>query len=253
MNHPDGGDEAQPSEQQGPSQETSEQTNPVRWSHEPEILPDEEDSPHPHAEDTYKSTLQSSSDEHAGPQETESRRYDLRKRTVKKQYVYSIKTLQAPDYSYNTKKETVNNFRKKVVTKQQQEYAVNATKTIKAPFYDRETNYLECSDKDTFYALRRAWRLHFNHCETRPCTECDIWSRVRHEKWAPNEREYAECLIEIDKINVEKRTPTKIRFSEETVKVKIVKKYLPINVYTLSLATKFCTSLKEVLRIQHSP
>ena len=78
--------------------------------------------------------------------------------------------------------------------------------------------------------------------------------RVKNARWTPNQREYAECLIELDKINVEKRQPTKIRFSKEPVRVKIVKRYLNIDVYTLSLATKFCTSLKEILGMsQHLP
>ena len=243
MNLQDEEDEAEQNMQHDPSQGTS---DPVQWSHEPEVLPDEEHSiPHHHGTDTHRETVHSSSGEDTSQQETENKRYGLRKRTVKKQYVYSIKTLKAPDYWYNLRKETVNDFREETVNQQEQrQYAVHALKT---PVYNQETEYLECSDRDTFYARKRAWRTHFSVCDTRPCKECDGWLRVRNARWTPNEREYAECLIEVDKINVEKRKPTKIRFSEEPVKVKIVKRYLKVDIYTLSLATKFCTSLKEVL------
>ena len=143
----------------------------------------------------------------------------------------------------------------KTVNKQEQrQFNVHALKTLKTPIYNKETEFTECSVKDTFMAIKRAWRTHFSVCDTRPCKECEGWIRVKNAKWTPNQREYAECLIELDKIHVEKRQPTKIRFSEEPVKLKIVKRYLKIDVYTLSLATKFSTSLKEILGMsQHIP
>ena len=170
--------------------------------------------------------------------------------------MYSIKTFRAQDYWYNYRKETINclqketfnTFRTNTVNKgDYRYYDVLALKTLKAPVYDPETEHLECSDKDMFHARRRAWRTHFAVCQTRPCKECDGWIRVRHERWTPNQKEYSECFIEVDKINVEKKKPTKVRFSKEPVKINLVRKYLPIDVYALSLATKCCTSLKEVL------
>ena len=233
-------DETEQHDQYNPNQGTSGQAN---WSHEPEIIPDEEDDiQDPHKEDTDREKS-----EHTTEQDTDNKRYRLRPRTVKKQYVYNIKTLKPSDYYYNSRKETVNNFRMKAVHRHtHRQYAVHALKTFKAPSFDRETEFLECSDMDTFYAMKRAGRVHFNVCNIQPCKECTVWSRVHNVQWTPNQREYAECLVDVEKINVEKRKTTKIRFSEEPVKVKLVKRYLPIDVYTLSLATKFCTSLKEV-------
>ena len=249
-------DEEEQNIQHDSSQGTSAPTDPVQWSHEPEVLPVEEHSiPHHHGTDTHRETVHSSSSEDTSQQESENKRYDLRKRTVKKQYVYNIRTLKEPEYYYNERKETVNNV--KVKTKHRQEhrqFAVHALKTLKAPTLDQETELLECSDQDAFYARKRAWRLHFRVCNIRPCTECEIWSRVHNINWTPNQRVYAECFVDVEKINVEKRKTTKLRFSEKPVKVKIVTKYLPIDVYTLSLATKFCTSLKEVRCMsQHLP
>ena len=220
--------------QHDPGQGTSDTTH---WSHEPEIFPDED------------------ANQQEAEEEPEHRRYGLRPRTVKRQYVYSTTNLKAKDYEYNHRKETVNNFRMGTVNKTgQRHFNVHALKTLKVPIHNRETEFTECSVKDTFMARKRAWRLHFSLCETKPCKECEAWTRVRHAKWSPNEREYAECLIELDKINVEKRQPTKIKFSEEPVKVKIVKRYLKVDAYALSLATKFCTSLKEILGMsQHIP
>ena len=248
MSHPDEEDGAEQDMHQDSSQGEAAQIDPVQWSHEPEVLPDEDGIPHRHRTSGQEEPGHSSSDEDSNPQDTANKRYGLRPRTVKKQYVYSIKTLSEPDYCYNLRKNTVNDFREERVNKQKQkQYSVHAIKTLKAPIYDKVTEYLECSDKDTFIARRRAWRLHFFLCDTRPCTECDDWLRVRRAIWTPNEREYSECLIEVDKINVEERKPTKVKFSEQPVKVKIVKRYLKVDVYTLALATKFCTSLREVL------
>ena len=132
------------------------------------------------------------------------------------------------------------------------QYSVHALKTRLAPVYNQETEYQECSDKSTFYAYKRAWRKHFSICTIRPCKECERWARVKEHQWTPNQREYAQCLIEVDKINVEMKKPTKVRFAEEPPKVKIVKRYLPLDVHALSLATQFCTSIKEVLRMPQS-
>jgi hypothetical protein len=136
---------------------------------------------------------------------------------------------------------------KPVKVKKQRHFNVHALKTLKANLYDQETEFTECSDKATFLARKRGWRTHFAVCETEPCKECEGWLRVRNAKWSPNQREYDECLIELDKINVEKRQPRKITFSSEPVKVKTVKRYLKIDAYTLSLATKCCTSVQEIL------
>ena len=219
-------DEEEQNLEHEPSQETSDQ---IRWSHEPDIIPDEE------------------TDQQEAEEDSEHKRYGLRPRKVKK-YVYGIKTLNPTGYWYNPRKTTVNNFRMKIVNKQEQrQFNVHALKTLKANLYDKETEFLECSDEATFLARKRGWRTHFAICETRPCKECEGWVRVKNARWTPNQRQYAECLIELDKINVEKRQPTKIKFSEDPVKVKIVRRYLKVDVYTLSLATKFCTSLKEIL------
>ena len=233
-------DETGQHDQHNPNQETSDQAN---WSHEPEVIPDEEeDIDDPHKEDTDEEKS-----EHTIEQDTDNKRYRLRPRTVKKQYVFSVKTLKPTDYHYDDRKDTVNSFRMKPVHRQtHKQYAVHALKAFQAKPFDQETEYLECSDMATFYAMKRAMRIHFRICNIQPCKECNVWTRVHNVKWTPNQRGYAECLIDVEKINVEKRKPTKIKFSEEPVKVKLVKRYLPIDVYTLSLATKFCTSLKEV-------
>ena len=113
------------------------------------------------------------------------------------------------------------------------QYAVHTLKTLKTPDYNQENEFLECGDKDTFQARKRAWRTHFAICDTSPCKECDGWLRVRNAKCTPNQKEYSECLIEVDKINVERKKPTTIKFSEDPNEVKIVKYS---NIYSTSSA-----------------
>ena len=219
-----------------PKQGTSDQAN---WSHEPDVIPDDEVSvPHDH---------EAEEDKNDSEQDTDNKRYRLRPRTVKKRYVYSIQTLTSPEYWYDDRKDTINDFREKTVNRQEHsQYAVYATNTIKTPVIDQETEFLECSDMSAFYARKRAWRRHFSVCEVRSCRECELWARVHKVNWTPNQREYSQCLIDVEKINVKKNKTTKVKFSDKPVKMKLVSKYLPLDVYTLSLATKFCTSLKEV-------
>ena len=220
-------DEDEQNVEHDPSQENS---DPIQWSHEPEFLPDEE------------------TDKQEDTGVPRNRRYGLRPITEKRKYVFGIKTLSPNDYHYNPRKETVNNFRLKPMNeKEQRHFNVHALKTLRANQYDPETEFTECSDEATFNARKRGWRIHFSVCESRPCKECEAWVRVRHARWSPNQREYAECLIEIDKLNVGKRRPRKITFSSEPVKVKTVKRYLKVDAYTLSLATKCCTSMQEIL------
>ena len=77
---------------------------------------------------------------------------------------------------------------------------------------------------------------------------------MKNERFIPNQRQYSKNLINVDDINVQGKKTTKITFSTDPVKTKFVRKYLPVDVYSLSLATEFCTRLHEIrLVLRTSP
>ena len=187
-----------------------EQPDPTLWTGESRELPGTEGNiPHqmpPGTSDRHTEPKCSSLNTTERGQDSENTVYKLRNRTVTKSYaVHTLKT--------------------------------NRTLNHHVPNSDQENQLLECGDMDTLQARKRAWRTHFASCEKSSCEECEGWLKVRNARLIPNQKAYSECLIDVDKINVRGRKPAKIKFSTEPVLVKPVRRYLPVNLYSLSLAT----------------